>query len=169
MVTKISPQLIFNDQAEKAVQFYLSVFANSSILRTTYFTDEMVAALQRLPEEQRPGRAGDVHSITFQIDGQELMAVNGGSYFSFAPGICMYARCETQEEIDMVWTKLGEGGETQDCGWVRDKFGVSWQVVPAELWDMMKNPDQQKTGQVMVSIFAMEKLDVDTIRAAYHK
>ena len=165
---KFSPQLVFSSGAEEAAKFYVSVFKNSRIIMERRFTDEDMAALSNLPEEDRPGKAGDVNSVIFELDGQEFMAVNGGRYFSFSPGISLYTRCETQEEIDEIWAKLSEGGEPQPCGWIKDRFGVSWQIVPAMVWDMLRDPDQTKAHRVANAIFKMIKLDIETIRRAYN-
>lgn len=164
---KFSPQLVFSSQAEEAVNFYVSVFRNSRIITVRRFSEEDMAALSSLPPEDQPGKAGDVNSIVFELDGQEFMAVNGGRYFSFSPGISIYTRCNTQEEIDEIWDKLSEGGEPQPCGWIKDKFGVSWQIVPAMVWDMLKDSDQAKAHRVANAIFKMTKLDIRAIQAAY--
>lgn len=164
---KFSPQLVFSSQAEDAAHFYVSAFRNSRIIQVRHFSEEDMQALSNLPEENRPGKVGDVNSVIFELNGQEFMAVNGGRYFSFSPGISIYARCETQEEIDEVWEKLSEGGEPQPCGWIKDKFGVSWQIVPSVVWDMLKDPDQAKAHRVANVIFKMIKLDIKAIQEAY--
>lgn len=165
---KFSPQLIFSSHAEEAVDFYVSIFKNSKIIMTRRFSEEDMQALSDLREEDRPGKAGDVNSIVFELDGQEFMAVNGGRYFSFTPGISIYTRCKTQEEIDEIWEKLSVGGEQQRCGWIKDKFGISWQIVPEIVWDMLKDPDQAKAHRVANVIFGMTKLDIKAIQAAYN-
>jgi predicted 3-demethylubiquinone-9 3-methyltransferase (glyoxalase superfamily) len=164
---KFSPQLVFNNQAEAAAAFYVSVFKNSKILTVRHFSEDDLAALSALPPEDLPGKVGDVSSVIFELDGQQFSAANGGRYFSFSPGMSIYMRCDTQEEIDDVWGKLSVGGKKQDCGWIQDKFGVSWQIVPTVVWDMLKDPDPQKAQRVTRAIFGMEKLDIKTIQDTY--
>ncbi|WP_269849461.1 VOC family protein [Methanosarcina horonobensis] len=126
---KIAPCLTFNDQAEEAANFYVSIFSavfeNSKILNIARFSKEELEALSYLPEDIRPGPAGSVRTIRFLLNGQEIEAVNGGNFFNFCEGMSLYVRCEDQKEIDWLWEKLSEGGEKSQCGWLKDKYGVS--------------------------------------------
>jgi predicted 3-demethylubiquinone-9 3-methyltransferase (glyoxalase superfamily) len=152
---KITPHLCFNDQAEEAVQFYVSIFKNSAILNRTYY------------DGKGGPLAGNVRTIRFHLGGQELIAVNGGPSFTFSDGISLYVNCETQEEIDELWEKLSEGGLKEQCGWVRDKYGVYWQINPAIAWEMVNDPDPEKAGRVMDAIDGMVKIDIETLKRAY--
>ena len=166
---KFSPQLVFSNQAEAAANFYVSVFKNSKILAIRRFTEEDLAALSDLPKEDLPGTAGDVNSVIIELDGQDFTLTNGGRYFNFSPGMSIYMRCNTQEEIDDVWEKLSVNGERQACGWIKDQFGVSWQIVPTVVWEMLKDSNPQKTHSVTSAIFNMKKLDIRTIQEAYER
>jgi predicted 3-demethylubiquinone-9 3-methyltransferase (glyoxalase superfamily) len=152
---KITPHLVFNDQAEEAAQFYVSIFKNSAILNTTYYTDNAGAL------------AGAVRTVRFHLDGQEIIAVNGGPSFTFSDGISLYVNCETQEEIDELWEKLSEGGIKERCGWLRDKYGVYWQINPRISWEMANDPDPEKAQRVMDAIDRMTKIDIETLKQAY--
>jgi len=152
---KITPHLCFDHQAEEAVNFYVSIFKNSAIRNMT-----------RVGEGEY-GTPGTVRTISFILDGQEMMAANGGPSFLIGDGISLYVACDTQEEIDMLWEKLSEGGEKQECGWLKDKYGVTWQIAPAKAWEMVNDPDPVKSERVVKTIFKMKKLSVDLINKAY--
>lgn len=164
----ISPFLMFDNQAEEAVQFYLSVFPNSEIVSTSHFSQDELNELERLPADQRPGPVGQVKMITMRINGILLNVGNGGSFFKFNHGVSMFVRCETQEEIDRIWNKLAsDGGQIEECGWVRDKFGVPWQVTPAILDRWMQDPDPEKQARVGVQILRSKKLVIKELRQVY--
>ena len=151
---KITPFLWFNDNAEEAVNFYVSIFKNSKVGKITRYPKEATEAAKR-PE-------GSVMTVTFHLNGQDFMALNGGPYFKFTEAISLMVNCETQQEIDEFWEKLSEGGEKSRCGWLKDKYGLSWQIVPAELEKFtQKNP-----GKVMEAVLKMDKLEIDTLRRA---
>jgi predicted 3-demethylubiquinone-9 3-methyltransferase (glyoxalase superfamily) len=152
---KITTFLTYNNQAEDAVKFYVSVFKNSRIQNITPYN------------EAGPGRKGSVMTVEFELDGQKFVALNGGPSFTFAPGISLWVECETQEEIDHYWTKLSEGGQKLDCGWVQDKFGLSWQIAPPILGEMLSDPDPEKAKRVMEAMLTMQKLDIETLKHAY--
>jgi len=152
---KITPHLCFDNQAEEAVKFYVSIFRNSAILNTTYYTENGGAL------------AGTVRTVRFHLDGQEIIAVNGGPSFSFSDGISLYVNCETQEEIDELWEKLSDGGIKEQCGWLRDKYGVYWQINPAISWEMVNDPDPEKAQRIMDAIDGMTKIDIETLKQAY--
>jgi predicted 3-demethylubiquinone-9 3-methyltransferase (glyoxalase superfamily) len=154
---KITTFLTFKDRAEEAVKFYTSVFKNSKVVSTTRSGDH------------GPGPKGSFMSATFQLEGQEFMALNGGPSFSFAQGISLFVKCETQKEIDDLWDKLSEGGEKGPCGWLKDRYGVSWQIVPTALADMLADKDQKKTGAVVNAMLQMTKLDINRLKQAYAK
>lgn len=156
---KITPCLWFDDNAEEAVKFYTSLFKNSKILQITHYGEAGSNAAGR------PKRS--VMTITFQLDGQEFMALNGGPHFKFTPAISLMVNCETQAEIDEYWDKLSAGGATQPCGWLTDKFGVSWQIVPTALAEMMQDDQAEKSERVMKAILEMEKLDLPTLGKVY--
>ena len=156
---KITNCLWFDNEAEQAVHFYTSLFKDSKI-KTTARYDEEAAKTAGRPK-------GSVMTITFQLYGQDFMALNGGPVFKFSPAISLMVNCETQEEIDHLWTKLSEGGMTQQCGWVQDQYGISWQIVPAILGDLMKDP--AKSANVMKALLQMTKLDIKTLKEAYEQ
>lgn len=164
---KIRPHLTFNNQAGEAANFYVSLFKNSKILKITRWGEKELAAFSHLPEDIRPGPVGHVKTVRFQINGQELLAVNGGPYFRFTEGISLYVNCETQEEIDELWEKLSEGGEIQECGWLKDKYGVFWQIAPTIMQEMMEDPDPEKSQRVMIALLKMKKLDLEILKQAY--
>ncbi len=145
---KITTFLTFNNQAEEAVHYYISIFENSTILNTI------------------PGPNGTVMGISFQLDGQEFMALNGGPHFSFAPGISLFVKCDNQEEIDAKWEKLSEGGTKQPCGWLQDKFGVSWQIVPPVLGELLQSSEPGVAQRVMEAMLTMSKLDIALLKQA---
>jgi predicted 3-demethylubiquinone-9 3-methyltransferase (glyoxalase superfamily) len=153
---KITPFLWFDHQAEEAMNFYVSVFKNSKIVNITRYG------------EVGPGPKGTVMTAKFLIEGQEFVALNGGPVFTFSPAISFVVNCGTQEEVDEFWEKLSEGGEKQQCGWLKDKFGVSWQVVPAVLIEMLNDVDAVKSQRVMKAILQMDKIDIKRLKQAYN-
>lgn len=154
---KITPFLWFNGNAEEAMNFYTSVFQNSRITGVRRYGDS------------GPGPAGSVMTGTFHLDGQDFMALNGGPMFQFSPAISLFVNCETQEEVDYFWKKLSEGGKTNRCGWLDDKFGITWQIVPSDLGRLLGDSNPQKAGNVMKAMLKMEKLDVNLLWAAYNE
>jgi predicted 3-demethylubiquinone-9 3-methyltransferase (glyoxalase superfamily) len=170
----ITPNLMFNKDAEKAVALYVSafssVFSNSKVIKTTYYGKEELSALQDVPEmtdDIMPGPAGSVKTIRFRLNGQEFVAVNGGGYFGkFTESMSLYVSCETQSQIDGLWKELSEGGVEQPCGWLKDKYGVSWQIAPAIIQTIMEGPDQKKAQRVMKSLYGMKKIDIETLKQA---
>lgn len=154
---KITPCLWFDGNAEEAMNFYTAIFKNSKI-----------GSIMRYGEAG-PGPVGTVLSVTFKLDGQEFMALNGGPQFTFSPAISLFVNCETQAEVDELWEKLSEGGEPNRCGWIQDKFGVSWQIVPAVLGKMLQDKDAEKSKQVMQAMLKMDKLDIQSLKQAYEQ
>jgi predicted 3-demethylubiquinone-9 3-methyltransferase (glyoxalase superfamily) len=154
MTQKITPFLWFDTQAEEAMHFYTSIFKNSKVGTVTRYGDA------------GPGPKGTVMSVTFHLDGQEFYALNGGPQYPFTPAISLFVNCETQEEIDMFWEKLSEGGTPRQCGWLTDKFGVSWQIVPSILLGLLHDPDADKSTRVMKAMMQMEKLDIEGLKRA---
>lgn len=152
---KITPFLWFNDKAEEAMNFYVSIFKNSKTGSVTRYGDA------------GPGPKGTVMSATFQLDGQEFFALNGGPHFTFTPAISFFVNCETQQEVDELWEKLSEGGEKQRCGWLKDKYGLSWQVIPSALSEMLHDKDAAKSSRVMKAMMQMDKIDIKILRQAY--
>jgi predicted 3-demethylubiquinone-9 3-methyltransferase (glyoxalase superfamily) len=151
----IQPCLWFDGQAENAVKFYTSIFKNSGIDKISYYGSE------------GRGTKGTVLTITFQLNGCEMMALNGGPEYKFTPAISMIVYCDTQEEIDYYWEKLSEGGEKGPCGWLTDPFGVSWQVVPTVLAVLMSDKDEAKAARVTKAMLKMGKLDIQLLKQAY--
>jgi predicted 3-demethylubiquinone-9 3-methyltransferase (glyoxalase superfamily) len=160
---KISPCLWFDDNAEEAVKFYLSIFKNSKVGNVTRYGKEGY--------EIHKKKEGSVMTIDFEIEGQKFLALNGGPIFKFNEAISFQIYCDTQEEIDYYWEKLTEGGDknAQVCGWLKDKFGVSWQVVPIALIKMLQDKDSKKTERVMKAMLQMQKLDIDALSKAYQE
>jgi predicted 3-demethylubiquinone-9 3-methyltransferase (glyoxalase superfamily) len=154
---RITPFLTFNDQAEEAVNFYVSIFKNSKIMDMSRFG------------EGGPGPKGSVMSVTFLLDGQEFMALNGGPHFTFTDGFSLFVSCETQAEVDELWEKLSAGGEKGSCGWLKDKFGMSWQIIPTALGEMLGDKDPRKAQNVMQAMLKMTKIDIATLRRAYEQ
>jgi predicted 3-demethylubiquinone-9 3-methyltransferase (glyoxalase superfamily) len=152
---KITPFLWFDNQAEEAVNFYTSVFKNARVGKVSRYGDA------------GPGPRGTVMTASFNLDGQEFIALNGGPQFKFSPAISFVVNCETQQEIDHYWSKLSAGGRTDQCGWLTDKFGVSWQIVPTILGQLMSDKDAEKSGRVMQALLQMTKLDIDGLKEAY--
>ncbi len=155
---------MFNNQAEEAANFYVSIFKISKILKTTRWGEKELAAL---PEDIRPGPPGSVKMVRFQLNGQEFLAANGGPYFKFTEGISLYVNCETQEELGEYWKKLSDGGEIQQCGWLKDRYGVSWQIAPAVMQEMLEDPDPERAQRVMIALLQMTKIDLETLKRAY--
>ena len=156
---RISVCLWFDGQAEEAARFYTKIFKNSSIGDIAHY-DAEVSKVAGQPK-------GSVMTVKFTLDGQEFMGLNGGPMFKFNEAMSLVVACADQAELDHFWTRLSEGGEEVQCGWLKDKFGVSWQVVPAILEDMMKDKDPAKTSRVMAAIMKMKKLDVAALKEAY--
>ena len=152
---KITPFLWFDHQAEEAANFYVSVFKNSKILDISRYG------------EGGPGPEGTVMTVTFQLNGQEFTALNGGPIFKFTEAISFFVHCETQEEVDELWEKLSEGGEEGQCGWLKDKYGVSWQIIPAALMEMLQDKDPEKSKRVMEAMLQMRRIDIKALRRAY--
>ena len=159
---KITPFLWFDDQAEEAVHFYTSLFKNSKIGRIFRYAEEAA---------EKTGRAvGSVLTIEFEIEDQQFVALNGGPLFKFNESISFVVNCETQEEVDYFWGKLtADGGEESACGWLKDKFGLSWQIVPTVLIDMLHDEDPEKSGRVMHTMLQMKKIDIKTLKDAYQR
>jgi len=154
-VQTITPFLWFDGNAEEAANFYVSSFKNSRVVSLTRYGDA------------GPGPKGTVMIVTFQLDGQEFFALNGGPQFTFSPALSFFVNCETQQEVDELWEKLSEGGETQQCGWLRDKYGLSWQIVPSALGQMMQGKDAEKRRMVMNALLQMAKIDIQALKQAY--
>jgi predicted 3-demethylubiquinone-9 3-methyltransferase (glyoxalase superfamily) len=154
---KITPFLWFDGKAEEAANFYVSVFKNSKIGETMRYN------------EAGPGPKGSVMSVNFQLEGQDFIALNGGPQFQFSPAISFFVKCETQEEVDHFWEKLSAGGKKIQCGWLQDKFGISWQIVPTALGKMLSDKDARKAKNVMQAMLKMEKLDISKLKAAYEQ
>lgn len=152
---KITPFLWFNDQAEEAMNFYVSIFNNSKVGRVTRYG------------EAGPGPKGSVMSATFQLEGQEFMALNGGPHFSFTPAMSFFVNCETQEEVDELWEKLSAGGKKDRCGWLKDKYGLSWQIIPSALGKLMGDKNASKAQNVMKAMLQMDKIDIVRLQQAY--
>lgn len=152
---KITPFLWFDDNAEEAMNFYTSIFKNSKI-----------GSVSRFPEGA-PGPAGKVMSVTFQLEGQEFMALNGGPLFKFTEAISFFVNCETQEEVDDLWAKLSAGGKESQCGWLKDKFGLSWQIIPTALGKMLGDKDREKAKRVMQAMLQMKKIDIAGLQRAH--
>jgi len=154
---KINPCLWFDVNAEEAVNFYISIFKNSKIDILTRYGKNAP-----LPE-------GTVLTIAFQLDGQHFLALNGGPVYTFSEAISFIVNCDTQEELDYFWSKLSEGGREVQCGWLKDKFGLSWQIVPTRLAELMKSGDNEKSGRVMQALMQMVKIDIAGLQAAFDK
>jgi predicted 3-demethylubiquinone-9 3-methyltransferase (glyoxalase superfamily) len=152
---KITPFLWFDHQAEEAMNFYVSIFKNSKVGRVTRYGDA------------GPGPKGAVMSATFQLDGQEFFALNGGPLFAFTPAISFFVNCETQQEVDDLWEKLSAGGKKDRCGWLKDKYGLSWQIIPSALGAMLQDKDPEKSKRVMQAMLQMSKIDIDALQRAY--
>lgn len=156
---KITPFLWFNDNAEEAANFYVSLFKNSKIVTVTRYGEDGAKASGR-PK-------GTVMTVVFQLDGQEFMALNGGPQFTFSPAISFMVNCETQEEIDRLWGRLTQGGKPVQCGWLTDKYGLSWQIVPTLLGTLLQDKDPRKAERVMKAMLGMVKIDIKELQQAY--
>ena len=154
---KITPFLWFDGNAEEAMNFYTSIFKNSKIGRIRRYGDA------------GPGPKGSVMTATFQIEGQEFMALNGGPHYQFTPAISFFVNCETQAEVDELWEKLSAGGEESQCGWLKDRYGLSWQIVPKTLGKLMGDKDKTKSARVFSAMLKMTKLDIKGLKAAYNQ
>jgi predicted 3-demethylubiquinone-9 3-methyltransferase (glyoxalase superfamily) len=158
---KITPFLWFDNQSEEAVNFYASIFKNSKIGSIARYGDEG-AEVSGQPK-------GSVMTVAFELEGQKFVALNGGPHFTFSPAISFVVNCETQEEVDELWEKLSEGGEKQRCAWLTDKYGVSWQIVPTVLVEMLHDKDAEKAKRVMNAMLQMDKIDIAGLKQAYEK
>ncbi len=156
-VQKITPFLWFDQQAEEAVAFYTSIFPNSRIITTTRYTDA------------GPGPKGSVMTVAFELEGQNFTAINGGPHFKFTEAISFVVNCESQQEVDHYWEKLTAGGQEVQCGWLKDKYGLSWQIVPTGFIELLKNSNPEQTQRVMKAMFQMKKLDLPLLEAAYRQ
>jgi predicted 3-demethylubiquinone-9 3-methyltransferase (glyoxalase superfamily) len=152
---KIRPFLWFDDKAEEAAKFYTSIFKNSKILNVSRYGDA------------GPGSEGSVMSVTFELEGQEFMALNGGPLYKFTPAISFFVDCKTQQEVDDLWNRLSEGGEKSRCGWLSDKYGLSWQIIPTALGELMGDDDENKSSAVMKAMLQMDKIDIKGLQEAY--
>jgi len=161
VIQRITPCLWFDDQAEEAVKFYTAIFGNSKIVS--------VARYGEAGHEVHGKQAGTVMTVAFELDGQAFTALNGGPLFKFNEAISFQIHCKTQEDVDHYWEKLSVGGDVraQQCGWLKDKFGVSWQVVPTVLHEMLNDPDSKKSQRVMGAMLQMKKIDINKLKQAY--
>ena len=154
---KITTFLWFNGQAEEAAKFYTSVFKNSKITSISHYS------------EAGPMPAGSAMSVNFELEGQEFIALNGGPEYSFTPAISLFVNCESQEEVDALWDKLTEGGGEVQCGWLEDKYGLSWQIVPSKLMDYLNGKDPKKSARAAQALYQMKKIDLAKIKQAYEQ
>jgi len=154
---KIIPFLWFDHQAEEAMKYYVSIFKNSKVVSVARYGDA------------GPGPKGTVMMATFQLEGQEFYALNGGPKYRFTPAISLFVSCETQEEVDRLWEKLTEGGRADQCGWLQDKYGLSWQIIPTILGKLMSDPDPKKSQAIMKAMLQMAKLDIARLKQAYEQ
>jgi predicted 3-demethylubiquinone-9 3-methyltransferase (glyoxalase superfamily) len=152
---KITPFLWFDTQAEAAAKFYVSIFKNSMIVSTTRYGDA------------GPGPKGSVMTVAFKLDGQDFIALNGGPHFAFTEAISFVVDCKTQEEVDEYWTKLSAGGSEGPCGWLKDKYGLSWQIVPSVLSELIGDPNPEKARRVTQAMLKMKKIDLNGLKKAY--
>jgi predicted 3-demethylubiquinone-9 3-methyltransferase (glyoxalase superfamily) len=161
-IQKITPNLWFDNQGEEAARFYVSIFKNAKVGRITYYTQEGFEI------HKRP--AGSVMTVECELEGQQFVMLNGGPIFKFSEAISFIVNCDTQEEIDFYWNKLTPGGDpkAQQCGWLKDKFGVSWQIVPVALNEMMTDTDTKKAEKAMRAMLQMKKLDLKELQRAYN-
>ena len=156
---KLTPCLWFDGQAEAAAEFYTSIFKNSKITDVARY-GQAGAEVSGRPE-------GTVMTVKFELDGQEFLALNGGPEFTFSPAISFMVNCETQQEVDELWAKLCDGGQEIACGWLTDKFGLSWQIVPTVLGRMLQDKDAEKSERAMKAMLQMKKIDIPTLERAY--
>jgi predicted 3-demethylubiquinone-9 3-methyltransferase (glyoxalase superfamily) len=154
---KITTFLTFKDRGEEAVKFYVSLFKNSKIVRIVR------------SEQEGPVAKGALLHAAFQLEGQQFMAMDGGPYFAFAQGVSLFVNCGTQEEVDRLWEKLSEGGEKQRCGWLKDKYGVSWQIIPSALGELMGDGKSARSRKVMEAMLKMDKIDIKGLQQAYEQ
>lgn len=154
---KITPFLWFDNQAEEAMHFYVSIFKNSQVLGATRYGDA------------GPGPKGAVITAEFQLEGQKFVALNGGPHFKFTEAISFVVNCATQQEVDELWEKLSAGGSEGQCGWLKDKYGLSWQIVPTVLSEMLQDKDAEKANRVMQAVLQMKKLDIAALQQAYEQ
>ncbi|HEX9136094.1 MAG TPA: VOC family protein [Nitrospirota bacterium] len=154
---KITPFLWFDGKTEEAMNLYVSIFKNSKVVSISRYG------------EGGPGPKGTVMSATFQLEGQQFMALNGGPHFTFSPAISFFVNCETQEEVDELWEKLSEGGQKERCGWLKDKYGVSWQIIPSVLGKLLSDPDPEKSKRVMQAMLQMNKIDIEKLKEAHER
>jgi predicted 3-demethylubiquinone-9 3-methyltransferase (glyoxalase superfamily) len=154
MQQRITPNLWFDTQAEEAAEFYVSVFKNARIANTTHYT------------EAGPREAGMVMTVEFELDGQRFVGINGGPEFTFDEAISLQINCEDQDEVDYYWEKLTDGGSEGPCGWLKDRYGLSWQVVPTGMEELFADPDPERARRAMEAMLGMRKLDIATLRAA---
>jgi predicted 3-demethylubiquinone-9 3-methyltransferase (glyoxalase superfamily) len=152
---KITPFLWFDGNAEEAASFYTSIFKNSKILNVARYG------------EAGPGPKGSAMTVTFQLEGQQFIALNGGPHYTFTPAISFFVNCETQAEVDEFWNKLSAGGKDVQCGWLKDKFGVSWQIIPKALMELMGDKDPVKSQRVFKAMLQMTKIDIEGLKRAY--
>jgi predicted 3-demethylubiquinone-9 3-methyltransferase (glyoxalase superfamily) len=152
---KITPFLWYDDKAEEAANFYVSIFKNAKIGTIRRYGDA------------GPGPKGSAMSVEFELDGQPFIALNGGPIFSFSPAISFFVNCETQEEVDELWDKLSAGGEKQRCSWLKDRYGVSWQIVPSALGELLQDKNPAKSTSVMQAMLKMDKIDIKALREAH--
>jgi predicted 3-demethylubiquinone-9 3-methyltransferase (glyoxalase superfamily) len=154
---KITPFLWFDSKAEDAMNFYVSVFKNSKVVRVSRYGEAV------------PGPKGTVMSATFELEGQQFYALNGGPQFTFTPAISLFVNCETQQEVDELWDKLSEGGKKERCGWLKDKYGLSWQIIPSALGKLLGDKDPAKANRVMMAMLQMDKIDIGRLQQAYEQ
>lgn len=154
---KITPFLWFDGNAEDAMNFYVSVFKKSKVVSVRRYG------------KAGPGKEGSVMTGTFQIEGQEFFVLNGGPQYKFTPAISLFVNCETQQEVDELWDKLSAGGRKDRCGWLQDKFGLSWQIIPSDLGKLLGDKDPKKANAVMQAMLQMDKIDVKKLKQAYDK
>ena len=154
---KITPFLWFDGKAEEAMNFYVSIFKNSKVVQLTRYADA------------GPGPKGTVMSAIFQLEGQEFYALNGGPQFKFSPAISLFVHCETQQEVDELWEQLSAGGKKNRCGWLDDKYGLSWQIIPTVLGEMLQDRDAAKANRVMQAMMQMDKIDIKGLQQAYNR
>lgn len=158
---RITPCLWFDDQAEQAVAFYATIFKNSKVVKTARYGEA--------GKEVHGKKPGTVMTVAFELDGQTFTALNGGPIFKFNEAVSLVVNCDSQEEVDHYWEKLSKGGDekAQQCGWLKDKYGVSWQVVPRALVEMVSDPDTEKAGRAMKAMLKMKKIDIAEMKRAY--